>query len=192
MLEPALARRIKLVGFDVDGVLTDGKLYVGRVGDHAVEFKQFDSQDGTGAWLLRRAGLTLVLCSGRRADATTIRAREMRIDEVLEDDTGGGQKLAAFQAMLERRGLAWEDCAFVGDDLADLPLLRRVGLPVAVANAVPEVKAAARVMTRAAGGHAAVREVAESLLRARGEWESLVERYLEERGDVAHSPVRSR
>jgi 3-deoxy-D-manno-octulosonate 8-phosphate phosphatase (KDO 8-P phosphatase) len=192
MIDAALARRIKLVGFDVDGVLTDGKLYIGRVGDHPVEFKQFDSQDGTGAWLLRHAGITLVLCSGRRSDATTIRARELSIDEVLEDDTGGGRKLAAFQAMLARRGVAWEDSAFVGDDLADLPLLRRVALPIAVANAVPEVKAAARIVTRAAGGQAAVREVAESLLRARSEWESLVERYLQERGDVAHSTIRSR
>ncbi|MGH7567456.1 MAG: KdsC family phosphatase [Gemmatimonadales bacterium] len=187
MLDRALARAIRLVGLDVDGVLTDGGIYVGRVGDHAVEFKRFHSQDGSGAWLLRRAGILLVLASGRHSEATTIRAREMKIDEVLEDETGGGRKLAAFAALLARRGLDWSDCAFVGDDLADLPLLTRVALPIAVPNAVPEVRAAATLVTERAGGQGTVREIAEILLQARGggEWERLVADYLQERGDVA-------
>jgi 3-deoxy-D-manno-octulosonate 8-phosphate phosphatase (KDO 8-P phosphatase) len=183
MIEPALARRIKLVGFDVDGVLSDGGIYVGRVGDHAVEFKRFHSQDGTAAWLLRRAGLTLALVSGRRSDATSIRARELKIDEVIEDDTAGGRKLDTFEAMLGRRGLSWDECAFVGDDLADLPLLTRVALPIAVRNAVPEVKAVARLITDRAGGDGAMRSVAEAILTARGVWQELVNQYLEERGE---------
>jgi 3-deoxy-D-manno-octulosonate 8-phosphate phosphatase (KDO 8-P phosphatase) len=173
------------MGFDVDGVLTDGGIYVGRVGDHAVEFKRFHSQDGSGAWLLRHAGIVLAFASGRHSEATLLRAREMRIDEVLEDTTGGGHKLAAFEAMLGRRGVSWDECGFVGDDLADLPLLNRVALPIAVANAVPEVQTAAHVVTQRSGGAGAVREVAELVLRARGAWDEAVEHYLEERGDVA-------
>ena len=192
MLKTALARRIRLIGLDVDGVLSDGGIYIGRVGDHAVEFKRFHSQDGSGAWLLRRAGITLVLASGRRSEATTIRAREMKIEEVLEDETGGGRKLATFAAMLARRGVAWTECAFVGDDLADLPLLTRVALPIAVANAVPEVKAAATLVTERAGGDGAVREVAETILKARRVWNDLVQQYLQERGDVEAPPRASR
>ena len=191
MIDPGLARRIRLVGLDVDGVLTDGGLYVARVAETAVEFKRFDSRDGTAVWLLRRAGITVVISSGRHADATAIRARELKIDEVLQDETGGGRKLQAFEEMLARRGLELADCAFVGDDLADLPLLRRVALPVGVANAVPEAKAAARLVTRTAGGHGAVREVAETLLKARGVWDDVVAHYLEERGDAAQRPVGS-
>ena len=113
------------------------------------------------------------------------------MDEVLEDETGGGRKLETFEAMLRRRGVAWEGCAFVGDDLADLPLLTRVGLPIAVANAVPEVKAAAAVVTRRSGGEGVVREVAELILAARGTWDETVQRYLEERGDVARRAARA-
>lgn len=192
MIDANLARKIKLVGFDVDGVMTDGGIYVGRVGDHAVEFKRFHSQDGSGAWLLRAAGIVLAFASGRHSEATLLRAREMRIDEVLEDPTGGGRKLDTFEAMLDRRGITWDESAFVGDDLADLPLLSRVALPIAVANAVPEVKAVARLVTKRAGGDGAVREVAEELLRARGTWEETVAQYLQERGDVAQRSTRSR
>jgi 3-deoxy-D-manno-octulosonate 8-phosphate phosphatase (KDO 8-P phosphatase) len=191
VIDPGLARRIRLVGLDVDGVLTDGGLYLAGVAGQAVEFKRFDSRDGTAVWLLRRAGLTVVISSGRHADATAIRARELKVDEVLQDETGGGRKVEAFERMLARRGLEFGDCAFVGDDLADLPLLRRVGLPIAVANAVPEAKAAAALVTRTPGGHGAVREIAEALLRARGVWDDVVTHYLEERGDAAHRPVGS-
>ena len=192
MLEAALARRVRLVGVDVDGVLSDGGLYIGRVGDYAVEFKRFDSQDGSGAWLLRRAGIALVFVSGRHAEATMIRAREMKIDEVIEDETGGGRKLTAFGTMLERRGVAWDECAFVGDDLADLPLLTRVGLPIAVPNAVPEVKAAAAIVTQRSGGHGVLREVAVTILKARGVWDEVVHQYLEERGDAAERTTGAR
>ncbi len=187
MIDASLARRLKLVGFDVDGVLTDNGIFVGLVGDHPVELKRFHIQDGLGVRMLRAAGLLVVWVSARRSDATDLRARELKVDEVVQDN----KKLPAFTALLERRGVAWEESAFVGDDLPDLPLLTRVGLPIAVANAVPEAKAAARVVTSLAGGQGAVREVAELILQARGEWQDLVTQYFVERGDVAHGAQRS-
>lgn len=190
MIDSALARRIRLVGFDVDGVMTDGGIYVGRVTDHAVELKRFSIQDGLGLLLLRMAGVQVVLVSGRQSEATAIRARELQVDELIQDD--GARKLPAFEGLLERRAVGWDECAFVGDDIPDIPLLRRVALPVAVANAVPEVRNVAQLVTRASGGQGAVREVAEGLLRARGEWDGCLERYLHERGDVAHPSTRSR
>ncbi|MGH7547407.1 MAG: KdsC family phosphatase [Gemmatimonadales bacterium] len=190
MIDAALARRLKLVGFDVDGVLTDNGVYIGMVADHPVEFKRFHIQDGLGVRMLRTAGLAVVWVSGRESVATAMRARELAVDELIQDPTA--RKLPAFQELLERRGLSWEDCAFVGDDLADIPLLRRVALPIAVANAVPEVRAAARLVTTLPGGQGAVREAAELILRTRGEWDTLVSKYFLERGDVAHGAQRSR
>ena len=107
-----------------------------------------------------------------------MRARELRVEEVLQ--VGGPEKLEAFGALLARRGIAWSDAAFVGDDLADLQVLRRVGLPIAVANAVEDVKAIATYVTGAPGGHGAVREVIELLLKARGLWGDLLEHYFTE------------
>jgi 3-deoxy-D-manno-octulosonate 8-phosphate phosphatase (KDO 8-P phosphatase) len=186
MIDAALARRLKLVGLDVDGVLTDGGIYLGQVGDHPVELKRFHVNDGLGIKLLRDAGLAVVLVSARRSEATELRARELKVDEVVQDK----RKLPAFAAILTRRGVAWDESAFVGDDIPDLPILRRVALPIAVANAVPEVKAAVRLVTTAPGGQAAVREVAELILKARGVWEDLVQQYLQERGDVEARPSR--
>ena len=190
VIDAALARRLKLVGLDVDGVLTDNGVYIGMVGDHPVEFKRFHIQDGIGVRMLRSAGLTVVWVSGRESAATALRARELGVDELIQDPTA--RKLPAFEALLARRGLTWEDCAFVGDDLADLPLLTRVGLPIAVGNGVAEVKAAARVVTSVPGGQGAVREVAELILQARGEWEGLLTKYLVERGDAPHGAHRPR
>src|SRR2546430_5214920 len=173
MLDAALARRLKLVGFDVDGVLTDNGVYLGLVGDHPVEFKRFYIQDGLGIRMLRSAGLTVVWASARRSDATELRARELKVDELVQDN----KKLPAFTALLERRGVAWEGSAFVGDDLPDLPLLTRVGLPIAVANAVPEAKAAARVVTTLAGGQGAGRGGAGLVFPAPRAWPNLGERH---------------
>ena len=190
VIDASVARRLKLVGLDVDGVLTDNGVYIGMVADHPVEFKRFHIQDGLGVRMLRTAGLAVVWVSGRESAATALRARELAVDELIQDPTA--RKLPAFEALLERRGLSWEDCAFVGDDLADIPLLRRVALPIAVANAVPEVRAAARLVTTLPGGQGAVREAAELILRTRGEWDTLVSKYFLERGDVAHGAQRSR
>jgi len=178
MIDPGLARRIRLVGLDVDGVLTDNGIFLGPVDGQAIELKRFDIQDGMGHVLMRSAGIPIVWVSGRHSEATTVRARELQVEEVLQ--VPGSEKLEAVGELLARRGIAWEEMAFVGDDLADLRVLRRVGLPIAVANAVAEVKAVAALVTRSTGGHGAVREVIEALLKARGLWPELLERYFSE------------
>jgi 3-deoxy-D-manno-octulosonate 8-phosphate phosphatase (KDO 8-P phosphatase) len=173
----ALAKRIKLVGIDVDGVFTDGGIYIGLVANTPLEFKRFHVLDGLGVKLLRTVGLPVVLLSGRESEATEARAKEMEIDELHQ--VAPNKKLATLVDVLGRRGLTLKDCAYVGDDLADLPVLRAVGLPIAVANAMAEVKAAARYVTLVPGGQGAVREVAERLLKARGEWPGLLAQYFE-------------
>jgi 3-deoxy-D-manno-octulosonate 8-phosphate phosphatase (KDO 8-P phosphatase) len=181
VLEPLIARRIRLVGLDVDGVMTDGGVYIGTTGGQEVELKRFDIQDNVGVKLLRAAGIRIVVVSGRFSQSTVLRAAELDVDEVAQDDLA--RKLPAFEGMLLRMGIRMEDAAFIGDDLPDLPVLRRVGLAVAVANATAHVRAVAQLVTTASGGHGAVREFAEVLLRARGEWDEVVQRYLEERGE---------
>lgn len=179
MIDPALARRVRVVGLDVDGVLTDGAVYLGVAGEQPVELKQFDILDGIGIRLLQDAGLEVVIISGRSSPATTLRARELGIDVVVQDD--GARKWPALHALLRARGIGPEEVAFLGDDLPDIPVLERVGLPAAVGNAVPEVRALASYVTRALGGRGAVREFAQALLEARGEWQAAVRRYLAER-----------
>jgi 3-deoxy-D-manno-octulosonate 8-phosphate phosphatase (KDO 8-P phosphatase) len=177
-IAPSAAQRIRILGLDVDGVLTDNGVYIGPVAGSRVELKRFDIQDGLGLILLKTAGIPVVWVSGRTSEATTLRAAELRVEELVQ--VAGPRKAAGFQEVLTRRGLGWQDAAFVGDDLADLPILRRVGLPLAVSNAVEEVKQVAAYVTRAPGGHGAVREVVEALLRARGEWSAILERYFAE------------
>lgn len=183
MLDAVTARRVRLVGLDVDGVLTDNGVYVGMVHHEPTELKRFDIQDGIGIALLKLAGLRIVIVSGRTSDASVVRADELAVDAFAQDDQA--RKLPIFERLLERLGVQWDEAAFVGDDLPDVPLLTRVGLPVAVANATPDARAVARHVTAARGGHGAVREFAESLLRARGQWEATVQAYLAERGDHA-------
>jgi 3-deoxy-D-manno-octulosonate 8-phosphate phosphatase (KDO 8-P phosphatase) len=184
-LTSAAARRVQLLGLDVDGVLTDNGVFIGPVAGERVELKRFDIQDGLGLILLRIAGLPVVWLSGRSSEATTLRASELRV-ELLQ--VPGPRKVSAFAEILDRRGIGWADAAFVGDDLADLPVLRKVGLPIAVANAVPEVKAAAAHVTHAAGGHGAVREIVEAILRARGDWGDILNRYFSEQTAPVGAP----
>lgn len=172
----ARARQVRLLALDVDGVLTDNAVFIGSVGGQPVEFKRFDIQDGLGLVLLRGGPIDVAWVSGRPSEATTLRATELRIPEVIQ--AADGHKIPPMEAFLGRRGLGWDELAFVGDDLADVAVMRRVGLPMAVANAVPEVKALARHVTAAAGGFGAVREVVEMLLRWRGEWDAALARYL--------------
>jgi 3-deoxy-D-manno-octulosonate 8-phosphate phosphatase (KDO 8-P phosphatase) len=180
VIEPALARRIRLLALDVDGVLTDNAIYLGPVAGERVELKRFDIQDGLGLGLLRGSGIQVAWISGRTSEATALRATELRIPTLIQD--AGARKLPALTALLEEMGIEWSAVAYVGDDLADLPVLSRVGLPIAVANAVAEVKAAARVVTSRRGGEGAVREVVEALLKARGEWDAALAGYLATRG----------
>jgi 3-deoxy-D-manno-octulosonate 8-phosphate phosphatase (KDO 8-P phosphatase) len=179
-MEPALARKIRLVGLDVDGVLTDGGILLGATeAGERVEMKRFEITDGLGIRLLQDAGLTVAIVTGRESAAVRLRAEELGIVECHQDRTAA--KLRVMREILERLEIDWEETAFVGDDLPDLPLLRRVGLPAAVGTAVPEVRAEARWVASRAGGAGAVREFAEALLRARGEWASTVDAYVKGR-----------
>ena len=181
MIEPERARRIKLLGLDVDGVLTDNGLWIGTVGGQRVEFKRFDVQDGLGFVLLRLSGLEVCWVSGRVSDSTLERARELKIADVVQDK--GANKLVPVQEILTRKGLSWDELAWVGDDIADVPVLRKAGLAIATDNAVAEAKALAHHVTMKSGGHGAVREVIVDLLIARGEYDGVLRRYLEDRGD---------
>jgi 3-deoxy-D-manno-octulosonate 8-phosphate phosphatase (KDO 8-P phosphatase) len=175
------ARRVRLVVFDVDGVLTDAGVYVGALADGtAIELKSFDIQDGIGMKLLKMAGLAVAIVSGRYSEATTLRARELGVDDCLQDTQA--QKLQMMEGLMQRHGVSWDEVAMVGDDIPDLPVFKKVGLPVAVANATPEVLGWVLWQTRAAGGKGAVREFCRELLIARGEWDPVVRRYVEERG----------
>ena len=176
MLDPVRARRIKLLGTDVDGCLTDNGLYIGEIAGARVELKRFDVLDGLAATLLRNAGIEMAWVSGRSSAATTLRGLELKVSAVLQVTSTG--KVAAIEALLAERKLSWDEMIFVGDDLPDIPVLRRVGLPIAVANARPEVKAVCQYVTQAAGGHGALREVVEQLLQARGEWEQAAQHYI--------------
>ncbi len=181
MLQPLVAKRIRLVGLDVDGVMTDAGVYIGQGADGPVELKRFNVQDSIGIKLLMACGIKVVVVSGRFSRATDLRAEELGIEEVVQDPRA--VKLPAFQEMLDRAGVRLEDAAFMGDDLPDIPVLRRVGVAAAPQNSVPEVREIVDLVTQAAGGQGAVREFAEALLRARGQWEDALRHYLGERGD---------
>jgi 3-deoxy-D-manno-octulosonate 8-phosphate phosphatase (KDO 8-P phosphatase) len=175
----AAARRIRLVALDVDGVMTDGGIYMGATEDGTpVELKRFDITDQLGIRMLVWAGLDVALVSGRPSKASELRAAELKIPYYAGP---GGYKVPIVERLVAERGITWDDVACVCDDLADVPILRRAGLAVAVANAVAEVRATAHWTTTREGGRGAVREFAEALLRARGEWNERVDAYYRER-----------
>jgi 3-deoxy-D-manno-octulosonate 8-phosphate phosphatase (KDO 8-P phosphatase) len=157
---------------DVDGVLTDGKLHFASDG---AEFKTFNVQDGHGIAMAQRAGLIIGFISGRRSKATARRAKDLDVRLVFQEPVN---KMQLVERVKRKHGFGEEEVAFIGDDLVDLPVLRRVGFAVAVANAMPEVKSAAHYVTRRAGGDGAVREVIEMILKARGDWSKVITKYL--------------
>ncbi len=173
------ARRVRLVAFDVDGVLTDGGIYLGAAGAQPVELKRYDIQDGLGIYFLKRAGLLTAIVTGRVSESVRMRARELDVDHLAQDPQA--QKLPALQRIARESGVTLEEIAFVGDDFPDVSVMRRVGLPVAVGNAVAEVRACATHTLTRTGGAGAVREFVELLLQARGEWDAVVARYVAER-----------
>ena len=177
-----IAKRIKLVGLDVDGVLTDGGIYLGDVDGARMEFKRFDILDGLGIKMLQLAGIEVAIITGRVSDAVALRAKELAITDVVQDVHA--RKLPALRKLLAAKGIEERDVAFVGDDLPDLAVLRVVGLPVVVANCTEDVAQLGIRLTRN-GGHGAIREFAELLLRARGEWDALVEAYVKSRSEEA-------
>jgi 3-deoxy-D-manno-octulosonate 8-phosphate phosphatase (KDO 8-P phosphatase) len=156
----------------VDGVLTDGSVFIG--GER--EFKRFNIRDGLGLVLARRAGLKVGWVSARPSAATKMRAKELKIDFLVQQ----GDKLSktgAVEELLAREKISWDEVCFVGDDVVDLGPLARAGFGVAVADARPEAKSAAAFTTRAAGGRGAVREVIEMILQAQGKWEPVIAVY---------------
>jgi len=169
------AARIRLILMDVDGVLTDGKYFHVPNGQGGLfEVKMFDSQDGIALQWLHRMGIRTGLISGRDAESTRERARSSHMTYCYMGNT---EKLPIFQEILADSGLQPEEIAYIGDDLTDAILMKRVGLAIAVANATPEVKAMAHYVTSAPGGSGAVREAAELILDAQGRWEEILSHY---------------
>lgn len=166
------ASRIKLILMDCDGVLTDGRLWLTEDGN---EQKSFNTHDGLGLTLLHRAGLRSGIISGRNSSAVSRRAEQLGIEFVRQGDP---EKNAAFEEILGQAEVDESEVAFIGDDLTDIPLMQRVELAVAVADAVAETRSVAHYVTRAAGGRGAVREVIELVLKSQGRWNDLLEHYL--------------
>lgn len=171
MTQDARLRAIRGVCLDVDGVLTDGRLYIDDTGRGA---RLFDVHDGFALYWYQRLGGIVVICSGKQSDAVAVRAAELGIAHVIQ---GSRDKTADLVPLLDRIGLGWSELAVIGDDLPDVPLLQRCGFPVAVANAVDEVKVVAQLVTRRAGGRGAVREALEHLMRATGRWAEVQTHY---------------
>ena len=163
---------IKMVGFDVDGVLTDGRVIVH---DDGLESKHFHSRDGLGIKILIRAGIEPVIITGRTSRVVEIRARDLGVSEIHQKVS---DKWPVFEDILKRRGLTPAQAAFAGDDLIDLPILSRVGLALAPADACPEVKSRAHFISEARGGHGAARQMVEFILKGQGRWEEAVNYYL--------------
>lgn len=165
-------KEIKLLAMDVDGVLTDGTIIISSDG---VESKRFHFLDGHGIKMWQRAGLKTAMISGRESEVTKIRAKELDIHYLYQPCK---QKLLCFEKLLKETGLEAKNIAYIGDDLLDLPIIRRAGFAVAVANGVDELKASAHYVTSRTGGNGAVREVIEYILKNTGQWSPLMERYL--------------
>jgi 3-deoxy-D-manno-octulosonate 8-phosphate phosphatase (KDO 8-P phosphatase) len=196
------ARKIKLILFDVDGVLTDGKIWIfpspahpqqsvleqsaqragqGTFGLHSgslIEAKGFHAHDGTAISLARLAGIKTGLITKRISETVALRSRDLKMDHVYQ---GKQDKLTVFRQILEKEGITAAEAAFVGDDVIDLPVMRNCGFAVAVKNARPEVKAEAHWVTPHAGGDGAARDAVEYILKAQGKWKSVVEDYVSER-----------
>jgi len=176
-LSPQLRKRlanVKLFLCDVDGVLTDGSIFIGG----EKEFKRFNIRDGLGLVLARRAGLKVGWVSARPSEATKLRADELKIHFLIQQ----GDRLSksgAIEQLLARENLSWDDVCFVGDDVVDLGPLAKAAVGVAVADARPEAKTAADLVTEHAGGRGAVREVIELILHAQKRWEPLIAVYRE-------------
>jgi 3-deoxy-D-manno-octulosonate 8-phosphate phosphatase (KDO 8-P phosphatase) len=163
---------IKIVVLDVDGVMTDGAIFLSAQG----EIKRFNVLDGTGIKYLIRSGIDVAMISGRASDTVAKRAQELGIRECLQ---GCLKKLPEYLSLIQRLGVNPEAVACMGDDLTDLPLFNHCGFRIAPSNAVAEVRDRADLVTTNAGGHGAVREAAEIILKIQGKWQALLEGYLE-------------
>lgn len=168
------AARIQVLLMDVDGTMTDGGVtLLSQTEEIAVEIKTFDAHDGQGLTLARTAGLRTGCITGRRSSALLRRAREMNMEFIYMKQA---LKIPAYEEILQKAGVPESAVAFIGDDLPDLPVMHRVGLAVAVGDAVPEVKKAAHYTTKAHAGHGAVREAIELILKSKGIWETMIDK----------------
>ena len=159
--------RVRVFLCDVDGVLTDGMVLMGN----GVESKRFNILDGLGMRLLQQAGVKVGWVSRRPSSATSMRATDLKIDHLIQIE---GSKVEAIEALLDKSGMRWVDVCYVGDDIVDLGVLRKAGVAVGVANAIDEVKAIADYVTEREGGHGAVREVIDLILKAQNHWTALI------------------
>ncbi|MGA9242005.1 MAG: HAD-IA family hydrolase [Silvibacterium sp.] len=201
------ARRIKLILFDVDGVLTDGGIWIfpapaasHSTADHAraleskggyaissasmIEAKGFNAHDGSGISLARLGGMKCGIITKRVSETVALRARDLRLEYVY---MGQAFKMEAVREIMAKEGLTLEQIAYVGDDIIDLPVMRACGLAIAVANARPQVKAAAHYITPNIGGHGAGRDAVEFILAAKGVLETVIEQYIDERNSIVTS-----
>jgi 3-deoxy-D-manno-octulosonate 8-phosphate phosphatase (KDO 8-P phosphatase) len=196
------ARKIKLFLFDVDGVMTDGKIWIfpapagvpesslqkasaqegkggfGLVSSSLIEAKGFHAHDGAGISMLKLAGIKTGVITKRMSETVALRARDLRMDHVYQ---GIQDKRGAFEEILRKENLKAGEAAFVGDDVIDLPVMRHCGLAIAVKNARPEVKREAHFITAHSGGDGAVRDAVEYVLKAQGRWKAIFESYIAER-----------
>ena len=166
------AKKIKMFIFDVDGVLTDGGIYVG---DNGELFKPFNVKDGFAITAWNGEGLKTAIITGRASKMVAVRAERLGITAVWQ---GNPDKRKAYAELKEKFSLTDEQIAYVGDDIVDLPIMKQVGLAFAVADAAPEAKETAAVVTKCSGGHGAVREAVEFVLKAQNRWNKIVDRYL--------------
>jgi 3-deoxy-D-manno-octulosonate 8-phosphate phosphatase (KDO 8-P phosphatase) len=167
----ARLRRVKLFLCDVDGVLTDGRIFMGD----GKEYKAFNIQDGLGMLILQRSGIKVGWVSNRPSPVSQQRADELKIDYFFQ---AKGSKVEAVEAILKQAQLEWGDICFMGDDVVDLGALKRAGVAVAVANAIDEAKHVAHYVTKAHGGHGAVREVARLILVSQEKWQQVIDHFV--------------
>lgn len=165
------AKKVKLLVIDIDGVMTDGRIIYSIYGD---ELKFFDVQDGFGISLLKKAGIQSVIITAKKSRIVKLRSRDMRVAKAYQ---GYLDKLVPFGKILRRFKVKPEEVCFIGDDLIDIPVLKRAGFAVAVPNAVDEAKAAAHYITSRMGGRGAVREICDMVLKAQGKWDAVAGKY---------------
>lgn len=165
------ASKIKLMIFDVDGVLTNGQIIFGRDGE---ALKEFHAQDGLGISVAHQAGIKTAIITGRKSDMVRLRGAELKITDIYQGTMG---KIAALAELSAKYSLDLDEICYVGDDLIDLPVMVQVGLACAVANAVPEVKANAHYTANHLGGNGAVREIIELVLKAQDKWTDIIAAY---------------
>jgi 3-deoxy-D-manno-octulosonate 8-phosphate phosphatase (KDO 8-P phosphatase) len=167
----ARAQKIKLIIFDVDGVMTDGSLFIG---DDGQEYKMFNTQDGLGMRLLKKSGIKLAIITGRNSNSVLIRAENIEVDYFYQ---GISNKKEAFSDLIKKAGLKTEECAFMGDDVVDLPPMLQSGLAITVPGCHDEVKKIAHFITEKIAGYGAVREACDLIMKAQGTYDAIIAPY---------------